>query len=83
MVAAISTRCSMTLLMVGSDAYRVSRDIPTTLGVLRVAGAEVALDVEHGAGAAGRDNGGDQIEAVTVSIVSTCKEMETEQQSIY
>jgi hypothetical protein len=69
--------------MVGSDAYRVSRDIPTTLGVLCVAGAEIALNVEHGAGAAGRDNGGDQIEGVAVGIVSTCKEIEAEQQSIY
>lgn len=70
-------------LIVEYNSYRVSRDVTAALGVLRVASAEVALDVEHGAGAAGRDDGGDQIEGVAVGIVSACEGKEEEQWSVY
>jgi len=50
---------------------RVSRNVSAAFGILRVAGAEITLDVEHRAGAARRDDSGNEIEGVAVGVVST------------
>jgi len=52
-------------------AYRVGSDVTAAFGVGRVARAEITLDVQNGLGTAGSEDGGNQIERVTIGVICT------------
>jgi hypothetical protein len=51
--------------------YRISGDISASSLIIRVAGADIAVDIQDGVGTTGTEDGAEEVELVTICVVGS------------